>query len=97
MKALPYQFAEPENTACFSCKHIFHEAADILMATHDVDGGWQFLCGGDHVEADAMIVGMGEVVKVDPSVNALYEMPKGIGAFRDNPDSEWKPYRLSSE
>lgn len=97
MKEPPYQFSEPENTACFSCRHIFHESADILTVTHDADGGWQFLCGGEHTEADAMIVGMGEVVKVDPSVNALFEMPEGIRAYRDAPGAEWKPYRLSNE
>lgn len=97
MDECPYLFSEPKNTACISCKHIFHEGADILRATHDEDGDWQFLCGGEHSESDAMVVGMGEVAKQDPSVNALCEMPTGVGAFRDAADAEWKPYRLSRD
>ena len=88
---MPYQFAQPENTACLSCVHVMREGAPILHVTHDADdGGWQFLCGADHGEDDAM----GEVVALDPSVNALHEMPEGIGAFRETAGGEWKPFRL---
>ena len=58
-----YQFEQPENTACFSCRHVIKGSAPILHVTHDADdGGWQFLCGGDHTEDDAMIVGMGDLL-----------------------------------
>ena len=93
--ASSYQFAEPESTACFTCKHVVKEGAEILYVTHDVDdGGWQFLCSGNHTEDDAMILGMGEVVQIDPSVNGLYEMPEGVGANRETRNGEWKPFKL---
>jgi hypothetical protein len=89
-----YQFEQPENTACFSCRHVIKGSAAILYVTHDADdGGWQFLCGGDHTEDDAMIVGMGEVVKMDPSLNELHEMPEGVGATREKRGGTWTMFR----
>lgn len=89
-----YQFEQPENTACFSCRHVIKKGAPILYVTHDADdGGWQFLCGGDHTEDDAMIVGMGEVVKMDPSVNELHEMTEGVGATREKLGGTWMTFR----
>ena len=90
-----YEFSEPKNTACFTCRHIVKDGAVILHVTHDADdGGWQFLCGGDHTEADAMILGMEEIVRIAPSVNGLHKMPEGVGASRVTRDGEWKPYKL---
>jgi hypothetical protein len=89
-----YQFEQPENTACFSCRHVIKEGAPILYVTHDADdGGWQFLCGGDHIEDDARIVGMGEIVKIDPSVNELHEMPEGVSATREKRGGTWTMFR----
>ena len=89
-----YQFEQPENTACFSCRHVIKGGEPILYVTHDADdGGWQFLCGGDHTEDDAMIVGMGEVVKMDPSVNELHKIPEGVGATRERRGGTWTTFR----
>lgn len=92
--AAAYQFAESENTACFTCRHVVREGAAILRVTHDADdGGWQFLCGGDHAEDDALILGMGEIVRIDPSVNGLHEMPEGVGASRESREGEWTTFK----
>lgn len=89
-----YQFEQSENTACFSCRHVIKGSAPILYVTHDADdGGWQFLCGGDHTEEDAMIVCMGEVVKIDPSVNELHAIPEGTGATRETRGGAWKTFK----
>lgn len=96
MESPAYQFEQPMNTACFTCTHVVRESAEILHVTHDADdGGWQFLCGRDHAAADAMILCMGEIVEIDPSVNALFEMPDGVGASRETRIGEWKPFKLN--
>ena len=66
----------------------------VLYVTHDADDGcWQFLCGGEHTTEDAVVVGMGEIVRIDPSVNDLFEMPEGLGANREEVNGEWKPFK----
>ncbi|MDP0491418.1 MAG: DUF2185 domain-containing protein [Verrucomicrobiota bacterium JB023] len=90
-----FKFTSPENEACFTCKHVLDEKKPILYVSHDEDdGGWQFLCGADiHEETDAKIVSLLEIVKIDPSVNALHEMPEGVCAIRETKDSDWKFYK----
>lgn len=93
-----YQCAEPENTAGFTYRHVATEGAEILHFSHDADdGSWQFLCDGDHIENDAMILGIGEIVKIDPSVNYLREMPEGVGASRETREADWTPFKLQQQ
>lgn len=88
-----YKFSEEPETACITCKHVLEDGADVLLVTHDSDdeGGWQFLCGAEgHDEADARVVGIGQIIELQPDLNYLFEMPVGIAADRATKDSEWE-------
>lgn len=91
-----YLFKDPENTACFTCRHVTEEKKPILYVGHDEDdGAWQFLCGAEgHEENDAKIISLLEITKIDPSVNALHEMPTGVCAERSTATGEWKAYKM---
>jgi hypothetical protein len=90
-----FDFIEPENTSCFVCNHVFNHERDILYASHDVEGDWQFLCGQeDHTEENAKIISLKNAAEIDQSINDLYEMPKGIGAERKTKKEKWKPFKL---
>lgn len=90
-----YLFLDSENTACFTCRHIIEEGKPILYVGHDDDGAWQFMCGAEaHETEDAKIVGLLEIVKIDPSVNVLHEMPLGVCSKRQTPTGEWKAYKI---
>ncbi|WP_234041880.1 hypothetical protein [Persicirhabdus sediminis] len=89
-----YLFPQAENTACYTSKHIIEDGKPILHVVHDEDGEWQFMGDQECDVEDARIVTMGQIVQLDPSVNGLYEMPSGIGAFRESVGGEWKPYKL---
>lgn len=90
-----YQFKEPTNTACFVCDHGLNKERPILFVSHDQeDASWQFLCGEeDHTEDNIRIIGLGEVVVLDESLNALYEMPAGVNAERDHIGGKWTFYK----
>lgn len=88
-REIAYKFADPENTAAFSTKQVFHEHKPILIVTHDPDGEWQFLHGDGEELADLMLVALGEVVKRDPSVNRLFNLPVGYMAEREAPGADW--------
>lgn len=71
------------------------EGAPILHVTHDeVDEIWQFLCGKEHELDEAMVVGMGEVVRLDTLLNQLCDMPSGFGAARDSIQDDWIPFKI---
>jgi len=87
---MTYKFADPKNSACISCVHVVKYSLPILYVSHDEDDGcWQFLCGQDHNESDAMIVGIGNIVKLDSSLNKIHDLSIGRVATRKSADDEW--------
>jgi len=44
-RAERFEFSAARNTAVFICARV-RDGAPVLHVTHDADGDWQFLCGG---------------------------------------------------
>ena len=93
---MEYDFKDPENTVCLSCKHVLEDKRTVLYVSHDDDdSSWQFLCGDEnHQDDDARMVAMSQVVVLDESLNDLSEMPEGYCAEREAKGSDWTPYKL---
>ncbi len=90
-----YRFSDPENTSCIVCEHVLAKERPILHVTHDDDGMWQFLCGAEgHSPENAKVIGLGQAVELDQSINDLYEMPLGVGAERESLNDTWQPFKL---
>lgn len=88
--AVQWPFRESRNQASFTQRQILEEAAPILLVAHDVsDGTWQFLDGGDVIMEDARVVGLGEIVKLDPSIAELSDLPLGFVAVREDRGAPW--------
>ena len=84
-----WTFLDPQNVAAITCKHIL-QGAPVLRVTHDEDdGAWQLLCGAPHEQDDAKIVCLGCMVKRDPSLLSLSELPLGWCADRNEARSDW--------
>lgn len=91
-----HKFKEPENTACFVCDHVLAKQRPILYASHDKEeGSWQFMCGqNDHTESNVKLISLEEATKIDSTINALHDMPLGVGAERQSIKDKWVPFRL---
>ncbi len=62
----------------------------ILLVTHDAaDGGWQFLCGSTDQAVEVRALELGEVVRLDPSLRALADLPVGWRAWRSTVTDPW--------
>jgi hypothetical protein len=87
----PWPFEDPKSVAVLSNVGVVREGRPILLVTHDEDDGmWQFLDGvSPPLSEHAMIVGLGEVVKIDPSVAELADLPVGWKATRRGPGAPW--------
>ena len=70
MKDMKFPFSDAPNTACFTCRHVLEENRPIRYVSHDEDGYWQFLCGGNHTAEDARVVSLVSVWEMDESVGA---------------------------
>jgi hypothetical protein len=85
-----WPFADPRNVGAFTVRQIMDDEAPILLVCHDEDdGGWQFLTGHEVRMEDAMLVALEEIVKVDPSVTDLADLPVGWSASRQHMGGPW--------
>ena len=90
-------FDEPPNLAVITLKRILNEDKSVLHVIHDEDGDWQFLDGQFVAEEDAMVVGLGNMLKFDPTLAELADLPKGWLAERSVVDGDWQRSQLSQE
>jgi hypothetical protein len=86
-----WRFPDPRDTEVITLERILSGESFVLLVTHDADDGtWQFL-DGDHVlEEDGVMVRLGEIIQIDPSLNDLAELPAGWYAWRLTPSDDWR-------
>ena len=86
-----WAFADAPNLAVVTQVQVLRHGMPVLYVTHDVDdGGWQFLTGEAVDVADSMIAGLEEMVRHDPSLVTLADLPIGWCAWREGRDAEWQ-------
>jgi hypothetical protein len=90
-----WPFDDPPNVATHTTRQIVRDGRPILYVSHDEDdGAWQFHTGDAEVSLwDGMIVCLSEMVRSDPSLLALADLPYGWVAFRESVDSPWRRCR----
>jgi hypothetical protein len=65
----PWPFKDPPSLAVITLKRILQTEQPIRYVSHDRDdGGWQFLDGGDVYDEDAIVVGLGTMLRLDSTV-----------------------------
>jgi len=87
MKSWP--FADPRNVAVFTQREVFQGQPILRVAHDDEDGAWQFLAHDVSGDAQPMIVALEEIVKLDPSVAELADLPLGWCAVRKDRAAAW--------
>jgi len=86
-----WPFDDPENVATMTVRQVTHGGQPILLVGHDADEGmWQFLTGGPVEMADAMLVSLRDVYRIDPSIGELADLPLGCTAERSAPGQPWR-------
>lgn len=85
------KFRDAPNTMVITTKRIINKEAFVSLVFHDEeDGMWQFLDGSDTDENSAAIISLAEMVSLDSSIEALYDLPLGWVAWRNDQDSNWE-------
>jgi hypothetical protein len=86
-----WPFDDPENVVTMTVRQITHGGQPILLVSHDADDGmWQFLTGEPVKMADAMLVSLREVYRIDPSISELADLPLGWTAERSAVGQPWR-------
>lgn len=85
-----WPFADPPNVAVITVAQVMRQGSPVLLVCHDADdGGWQFLTGGSFDVADGMIVSLEAMLKHDPTLVSLSDLPIGWCARRTRIGAEW--------
>ncbi|MDX8515595.1 hypothetical protein [Mesorhizobium captivum] len=92
-----WPFDDPPNVAVFTTRQVMKGEHIIDYVVHDDDdGAWQFLNRAvDFDMANAMLVGLSEMVKRDSSLRELWGLPYGWFAWREGKGQPW--YRAQME
>jgi hypothetical protein len=86
-----WPFDQPRNAASISLRSIVFGGDPILHVTHDEDDhGWQFLSFEEAREDDVCVVGLQTIVRKDPSVLELADLPPGWHAWRATSNAPWQ-------
>ena len=85
-----WPFEDAPNTAVITTGGIVAGADPILRVTHDADdGSWQFLPGTSVGSADARIVALSRICRLDPGVYELADLAEGWVASRPRAGAPW--------
>ena len=87
-----YDFKDPHQTGVIQCRRVA-DGAPILYVSHDEDGSWQFLCGGEHQDGGpdgGLMACLGCAVAEDSSLNAIAGLAWGQRAIREHAGAPWK-------
>ena len=86
-----WPFDQAENVAAITTRQVIDEGKPILMAIHySDDESWAFLCNTTGEESDGRVIGMGEALKLDPTLRSIADLPPGWIAERTSVGGEWK-------
>ena len=86
------KFKDSLNTAVFTTKFVVEDRKLITYVAHDEDdGAWQFLSSDDtdDLMKVAMLVGLGEIIKIDKTILELADLPYGYFATRNSITDQW--------
>ena len=87
----PWPFDQGRRCAVVTLRSIVIGGEPILLVFHDRDDhGWQFLDGRAFETSNAALVALEEIVKQDPSVLEIANVPPGWKAWRDSKSSPWR-------
>lgn len=88
MSAWP--FDQAPNAAAITTVGVLEKGLPILVVRHyHDDHSWAFLCGTTDATEDGRVVGMGELVALDPSLYSIADLPPGWIARRVSAGRVW--------
>jgi len=89
-----WPFDQAPNVAAITSIHITKDGCPILLVTHyEDDHSWSFQSGKPLIMADAQVVGMGEIIRLDATLFEIADLPPGWSANRETVGGEWHRYK----
>jgi hypothetical protein len=88
-KAWP--FDQPPHHTAMSDRQVVEEGRPVLVVVHYADDhAWAFLSGSDSGIVDGRMIGMGTILRFDPGLTELADLPPGHRAERSYAGAPWQ-------
>ena len=88
-----WPFDQDRNAAAITTRQVLREGYPILSVVHYADDhSWSFSCGTTSDVNDGLVVGMGCIVEMDPTLATIADLPPGWSASREAVGSAWERY-----
>ena len=88
-----WPFDQAPNVGALTVRAIL-EGDPVLFVSHDADDhGWQFLDGREPDTREGRLIGMHEVLRIDPTLRSIADLPPGWIAWRDRVGAPWSRAR----
>lgn len=86
-----WPFHDPPTCLAMTVRQIVCGEEWIYCVTHhEFEGGWQFTGVGPWEAEDVVEVTLEEMLKIDPSLLRLADLPRGWCAWREEPGEGWR-------
>lgn len=82
-----WPFEDPPNVAVITTPAVIEEGRAVLAVWHDEDGNWIFQ--SDETEYEAKIISLAYMLKLQPDLVQLADLPRGWAAWRQSPKRPW--------
>jgi hypothetical protein len=86
-----WPFMDPPNVAVITTREIVEGRSWIAHVSHDMDdGAWQFIgVNGPGSEEEARVVSLSAMIRLDPTITELADLPLGWRAWRETETGRW--------
>ena len=89
-----WPFDQAPNVAAITSTHITNDRCPILLVTHyEDDHSWGFQSGKPVAMANAQVVRMDEVIRLDATLFEIADLLPGWSAERKTVGGEWRRYK----
>lgn len=86
----PWPFDQPRNCTSITMRQVLERVEPILSVYHDADDhGWQFIGISEASVADGRVAALEAIVRMDPTVLEVADLPPGWQAIRCKVGGEW--------
>ena len=84
-----WPFDQAPNVAAVTSARVLDGATIRLVVHYSDDESWAFLDGGTFDISRGKLIGMGEALKIDPSLREVANLPPGWTATRTHVGAPW--------
>ncbi|MBQ3939807.1 MAG: hypothetical protein II723_01730 [Oscillospiraceae bacterium] len=93
-----FPFSERPGLLVLTCIHALEGSHDITTVCHHFsDNSWEFVCGCDHTEEDAVVLSVSELCDLDPTLHLVCDLPVGGCAVRKSRAHAWQFGQIAGE